>query len=396
MFGLDRILAPLTIDDFLTTYSGRKAVHIPGESGKFESLYAWNEINTVLNDMRPSFEGVRLVHETESLPQQELRRMSHWLAKGATLIINHVQHIDPIAEQFAEALANDVNSSVNINCYVSFPSKQGFDCHYDTHDVFVIQTVGTKAWKVFEPSRQFPLDRDATTEKSKYEKPKEGEYLSCALTPGDVLYIPRGHWHYALSSQPCVHLTVSHSNRSGLDFLMWIMNEWRDNDELLRRDFPLVRVESLLGDRSDAPLVEQIERFKTHVRELIQREDLQERLLHWVQVENVLRQPFQLPDLAALDQAPVASDVKFQLAKNQKVVPRYDSDSGQIQLIARGRVVLLNRVPKQIIEVMLDSGRAFSGQDLMNACPEVAWKDVQTMLQNLFVSGLIVLPETED
>lgn len=193
MFGLDRILAPLSVDEFLSEYSGQKAVHIPGAENKFQSLYGWGEVNNVLNGMRPSFEGVRLVHETKTLPQDELRRMSHWLANGATLVINHVQHIDPIMEQFAESLANDMNANVNINCYVSFPSKQGFDCHYDTHDVFVIQTMGRKEWKVFEPSRRFPLDRDAAAEKTKYAKPAEGEYLSCELTPGDVLYIPRGH-----------------------------------------------------------------------------------------------------------------------------------------------------------------------------------------------------------
>ena len=344
MFGLHHILAPLTVDDFLSEYAGRKAVYIPGEVLKFQSLYGWNEINNVLNGIRPSFEGVRLVHETESLPQHELRRMNHWLAKGATVVINHVQHIDPVTEQFTESLANDMNSSVNINYYVSFPSKQGFDCHYDTHDVFVIQTVGNKEWKVFEPSRRFPLDRDAATEKTKYAKPEKGEYVHCELTPGDVLYIPRGHWHYALSNNPCVHLTVSYSNRSGLDFLMWIMNEWRDTDEFLRRDFPLCRVESLLGDRSDEPLLEHLKRFTTHVSELIQSEDLEERLLHWVQVENMLRQPYQLPELAALDRVPIARDVKFQFAKNQKVVRRYDDESGRMQLIARGRVVLLNRV----------------------------------------------------
>lgn len=396
MFGLERILAPITIDDFLSKYSGRQAVHIPGPADKFERLYGWDEVNNVLNGMRPSMEGVRLVHETKSLPQEEHRRMSQWLAKGATLVINHVQHIDPIAEQFAESLANDVNSRININCYVSFPSRQGFDCHYDTHEVFVIQTVGRKEWKVFEPSRRFPLDSDPADEKNKYTKPKEGEYLSCELTPGDVLYIPRGHWHYALSSESCVHLTVSYSNRSGVDFLGWLLSGWRDHDEFLRRDFPLCRVESLRGDRSDEALVEHLERFKAHVAELIQRDDLQERLLQWVQVENVMRQPYRLPELAGLDREPIGRDVKFQLTRNQKVVPRFDSDTGQIQLIERGGVVVLNRVPRKLVEVMLQPGRAFSGADLLAAAPEVSWDDVQKMLQNLFVAGLIVLLEPEE
>jgi hypothetical protein len=155
-------------------------------------------------------------------------------------------------------------------------------------------------------------------------------------------------------------------------------------------------VESLRGDRSDEALVEHLERFKAHVAELIQRDDLQERLLQWVQVENVMRQPYRLPELAGLDREPIGRDVKFQLTRNQKVVPRFDSDTGQIQLIERGGVVVLNRVPRKLVEVMLQPGRAFSGADLLAAAPEVSWDDVQKMLQNLFVAGLIVLLEPEE
>src|SRR5262245_49386676 len=115
MFGLDHILAPITIDEFLSTYSGQRAVHISGPEDKFHGLYGWSEISNVLNGMRPSLEGVRLVHDTKTLPPQEMGRLGHWLAKGATLVINHVQQIDPVTEQFAESLANDMNSSININ-----------------------------------------------------------------------------------------------------------------------------------------------------------------------------------------------------------------------------------------------------------------------------------------
>jgi len=169
MFGLEYILRPVSTEEFLDQYKGKKALHITGEESKFENLYGWEDINHVVNKSRPSYEGMLLVHETNSLPRHELQNLSNWLAKGATLVINSVQTIDPIAEQFGEILANDMNSSVNINCYVSFPAKQGFDCHYDTHDVFIVQTSGVKKWYVFEPTRQDPLDRDPDFEKQLYE-----------------------------------------------------------------------------------------------------------------------------------------------------------------------------------------------------------------------------------
>lgn len=391
MFGLKHILDPVSIDEFLADYAGRKAVHIHGPEDKFENLYSWAEVNNVLNGMRPSYEGVRLVHDTETLGQHEFRRLNHWLSRGATLVINHVQHIDPIAEQFAESLANDMNSSVNINGYVSFPSRQGFKCHYDTHDVFVVQTAGEKEWKVFEPTRTFPLDRDPADEKDKYARPTEGEYLSCILTPGDVLYIPRGHWHYAMSTESCIHLTVSYSNRSALDFLVWLLNEMRDRDEFLRQDLPLCQTRCLLGDRPDDPLEERLEQFRRHMHELIDRPDLAEKIIHWAQMENPLRQTFQLPELAELDRNPVARGAVFKVPANQKFITRHDPESGDIQLLARGRGVLLHHVPTELIELMLGAANGFSGDELMSACPDVSWDNTQKMLQSLFVNGLIVM-----
>lgn len=397
MFGLDQILHPFTVADFLAECLGKKAIYIPGPPEKFDGLYTWKEVNTVLNNMRPSFEGLRLVHETKSLDTSELRRMGHWLSKGATLVINYVQDVDPIAEQVAASLANEMNAAVNINCYVSFPTRQGFDNHYDTHDVFILQTAGRKVWKVFEPTRRFPLDRDPSDQKKRYAKPTEGEYVTCELTPGDVLYIPRGHWHYAVSSESCIHLTVSFNNRSGIDFLQFLANEWRENDDFLRQDFPLGRIESLLGDRPDDPaLSEHIARFQSRLAELVQSEGMKERLLQWVQAENPLRTKYQLPELADLDQSPLTQDVAFRVAPNQKIVARYEDSAASSQLIARGRIVGLNKVPRGVVDVMLRPGQPFTGADLMAAAPGAAWESMRSMLTDLLVSGLIVLASAEE
>jgi len=394
MFGLDQILRPITTDTFLSDYIGRKALHIPGPPEKFDGLYGWSEINNVVNSTRQSNEGLRLVHETKPLAPEETRRMGYWLSKGATLVVNHIQDIDPIANQLAASLANDMNAAVNINVYVSFPSRQGFDNHYDTHDVFILQTAGKKVWKVFAPTRHFPLDRDPAEQKKMYAKPTEGEYLTCELSPGDVLYIPRGHWHYAVSSEPCIHLTVSYNNRSGLDLLGWLFNEWRDREDFLRQDFPLCRTAALLGERSDAALDAHIDAFRHYMEGLLQPDRLKEQVVRWAQVENSLRPQVQLPDIAGLDQAPITLETAFRIAPNQKVVARYNDETGQGELIARGRVVGMNKVPRPLMELLVQAGQQpFTGAQLAAAAPTVTWDSLRVMLTDLLVNGLIVLDE---
>lgn len=394
MFGLADIISPLDLDTFMRDYAYKRAVLVPGSPEKFSHLFGWKEVTDHINSCRPSFEGVKLVHDKKTLPPTEIARMAHWLSQGATLVINHVQHVDPITEELANSLSRELNSLININCYVSFPSRQGFDCHYDTHDVWILQTAGVKEWKVFEPTRKFPLDKDPSDQKNKYTKPTEGEYLHCSLKPGDMLYIPRGHWHYAISSEPCIHLTVSHNNRSGIDFLTFLLNEWRDREDFLREDFPVYRLADLGGDRAADAFDAHLARFRDYVSEAIQRPEIRERLLQWALVENEARARYKLPELAQLDKHPITPDTVFEVQPAQKIVPHVALNS-QIQLLARGRVVELAQVPRAIVDVIL-GGVPFSGAQLLAAAPGVRWDQVLLLLQQLLFANLLMLSVPEE
>ncbi len=148
MYNLEKIISPMSVDDFIDGYLGKKACYIPGNADKFPGFFDWEQVNDIVNFSRPSREGIRLVHEKKPLEIKELANLAHWMVKGATLVINHVQQIDPVVSRFSTMLGSDMNSNINVNCYASYPTKQGFDNHYDTHDVFVVQTAGRKAWKV--------------------------------------------------------------------------------------------------------------------------------------------------------------------------------------------------------------------------------------------------------
>ena len=143
MFGLEYLISPVAVDEFRTQSWGERACYIPGLESKFADLFGWDDINHIMNSSR-SWEGVRLVYETRNLPHEALGRLDAWLAKGATLVINSVNQLDPIVGRFATSLGHELNTHVNINSYTSCPAKQGFDNHFDRHDVFIVQIAGTK------------------------------------------------------------------------------------------------------------------------------------------------------------------------------------------------------------------------------------------------------------
>jgi len=226
MFGLDYLLSPCSVEEFRKTHYRERALYVPGADDKFASLFGWDDINNVMSNQRSSRDGVRLVYETKNLPPASLQHLDHWLWQGATLIINNVNQIDPIVGRFAALLGHELNTHVNINSYTSCPTKQGFDTHYDKHDVFIVQLAGKKAWTVFEPTRKWPLERETGP---KGDPPDTKPYLECDLTAGDVLYIPRGHWHYAVAVTPSIHFTVGPQARTGIDLLHYLTQKLTKN-----------------------------------------------------------------------------------------------------------------------------------------------------------------------
>mgnify|MGYP000258142039 CR=1 FL=1 len=104
---------------------------------------------------------------------------------------------------------------------------------------------------------------------------------------------------------------------------------------------------------------------------------------------------YTIPEMASIDQTPFTPDVRFQLAPNQKVVARYDDASGHSELLARGRVVGLAKVPKPLVEMILKPGQTFTGEQMLAAAPGVTWESLRVMVTDLFVAGLIVLADVE-
>ena len=390
MFGLDHLISPVTVHEFLSRSAGEEALYIPGQAKKFPEIFAWEQINDQINYSRPSRESIRLIYEKQPLEHNQLSKLAEWMVKGATLVINSVQQIDPIIAKFSAILANDLNAPINVNCYASYPSKQGFDTHYDNHDVFIVHTSGEKSWKVYEPTRKYPLDSEVY---AKPEIPEDLEpYLECTLQEGDVLYIPRGHWHAAIADTPSVHLTVSSGQRSGIDFLTFMIEQLRTNDEFLRKDFPVVQLDELGGNRSSNEFNSHIELFRQHVKNILDDEALYESFLQFCMVKNPLPRNFQLPDLALLKDE-IDKTTEFKMAGDQKVLARYNKEDKQGLLIIRGHVLTLKNIGEPIVGVLSNgsTGTVISGKQLLAVSPDSSWEDIKAMLVFLFENGILEL-----
>jgi ribosomal protein L16 Arg81 hydroxylase len=162
-------------------------------------------------------------------------------AGGATLVLQGLHRTwAPIAE-FTRQLADDLGHPAQVNAYITPASSRGFDPHYDTHDVFVIQIAGAKHWRIHEPVHRHPLadqpwtdHRDAVAERARHEPT-----IDATFEPGDVLYLPRGWIHSAEAlGGTSIHVTIGVRAATRHDILTALLAR-AGEDVRLRAPLPL-------------------------------------------------------------------------------------------------------------------------------------------------------------
>jgi bifunctional lysine-specific demethylase and histidyl-hydroxylase NO66 len=115
-------------------------------------------------------------------------------ADGATLVFQSMhRYWAPLAD-YCRGLELALGHPVQANAYITPPGAQGFGAHEDEHDVFVLQSHGTKKWRVHD-RHDLP--------------PSRPPVIDALLSPGDSLYIPAGFPHSAgTQEQASVHITI--------------------------------------------------------------------------------------------------------------------------------------------------------------------------------------------
>ena len=200
----EKLLHPLPPQQFLDEYWGRKYLHcaaspesprqpvIPVDA--FDRLLQSGILPAGFVDVIR--QGVTISAENWSMRSNSgndqirvasAERLLELYRSGATLILNRTEASVPEIRHLCRDLASALHAGIHANSYITPPAAQGFPKHTDSHEVLVLQIAGRKSWKVYE----------------------DGNVTDVPLTPGDVLYLPRGTPHEASTEEePSVHLTI--------------------------------------------------------------------------------------------------------------------------------------------------------------------------------------------
>jgi lysine-specific demethylase/histidyl-hydroxylase NO66 len=115
------------------------------------------------------------------------RKMLDQFDAGATIVLQGLHRYWPPITGLVRELELALGHACQANAYLTPPGSQGFGLHSDTHDVFVLQTFGTKQWQLHDES---------------------GEHV-VLLEPGVSMYLPTGTPHAARAEHGAsLHLTI--------------------------------------------------------------------------------------------------------------------------------------------------------------------------------------------
>jgi ribosomal protein L16 Arg81 hydroxylase len=207
--ALSYLLDPVPLPTFLEAYWEKAPLHVQREApDHYAGLFGLEEVEQYLFTVKPRGNVLRLVGRGKPAigfqDQEEVspRVVYQAFREGYTINLNGVDRHWPSVHALTDAVRRQLRCYTNVNAYITGPESQGFDTHHDGHDVFVLQTAGRKRWSLYAVQEELPLEGKETG--SWGEPVREIE-----LSAGDLLYLPRGVPHSAVTGDCCsVHLTI--------------------------------------------------------------------------------------------------------------------------------------------------------------------------------------------
>jgi ribosomal protein L16 Arg81 hydroxylase len=382
--ALEALLDPVDPIEFREKYYGKQPLLIRGNPKKLADFFGWADLNRLLNTWPYPHPNVNLSRPGKREKAATHTSLIEQCRAGAALVASKLDVYDPKVGELARGLEAETGEPMTVTMILSQPAGTAFVKHYDANDVFVLHVEGNKGWSVYDRTVEKPV-LEMEEEGEEFTTPPTQPALECELAPGDVLYIPRGHWHQALAqSGPSLHLSVVVLARTGIEFLTWLRDELR-NDVRFREELPL-SFASEGAEVREARLREYVTRLgDALVSRFGDEETLRSFIRHCVVSDRDVRR-VKFP--AQLFEAPGAQlrVRRFSRPERQRFV--LNGANGQVALSVWGHTLHFPQTAKPLIEFIL-SRTAFAYEDAQAHAGELTEEGIWEVLNPLLREGIL-------
>lgn len=266
--GLSLILGPVPESDFFSDYWEQTPLHVSrADPGHFAPWLTLQMIETLLSSQALLYPSVQLVNRHEPVATTDYtdasrRIIPHRLIEhhheGATIVVSQAHDRIPALADLRRILVSALHLRCQTNVYLSPPGKQGFNAHYDSHDVFILQAAGSKTFNFYGGGVELPYTHD-DFDASRHSC---GELQQSILVEaGDTLYIPRGVMHDAVASDDSsLHVTLGVYAVTMRDLMLEMLQQLTQQNTHYRQSVPRswLQPQSMGLERVDASLVDSL------------------------------------------------------------------------------------------------------------------------------------------
>jgi cupin superfamily protein len=203
----------------------RGPVHYVGtDPAGFADLLSLDDVDQIISSTALRLPAFRLIKDGVTLPESsytktgragskpmagiaDSARIFRLFDQGATIVLQGMHRFWLPLARFCRDLELALGHPTQVNAYITPPGSRGLAVHEDSHDVFVLQSFGSKHWEVWDTRHPAGDDRDAKAAVA--AAAAEPPAISAELRPGDVIYMPRRTPHAARTQQTLSgHLTI--------------------------------------------------------------------------------------------------------------------------------------------------------------------------------------------
>jgi ribosomal protein L16 Arg81 hydroxylase len=140
------------------------------------------------------------------------------LDDGWTIFVRHAERFHAPLGDLASEFRAAFQAPIDFHFFCTPPATEGFGWHYDVEDVFILQTQGSKKYRLRKNTvNPWPLV-ETTPDDLNYEA-ERSLVMECVLRAGDWLYIPPGYWHAAQAEALSISLSVGVMSPTAIDLL---------------------------------------------------------------------------------------------------------------------------------------------------------------------------------
>lgn len=233
--GLERLIKPCSVDDFLYRGGAAKLQVSHGPLSRFPELQQVPELFDVRLLAAAYDEPVAVWFPERWFLTREHRQSYSQLFQpasalklwrmGATIIFHHVHHYLPKVRAFIDRLERELGVTTpfrpsDFNVFASGPGAGALP-HFDPEHNFAIHLEGHKRWWMTEntalknPKGTLFLGGEAGEAflwKTLEKQPRKkwfGKTRVVDMRPGSTMYFPSGYWHRTASPKPSAHLVMA-------------------------------------------------------------------------------------------------------------------------------------------------------------------------------------------